>query len=235
MNRHLLGNPKTYDINNLHVFLHVVLILSIWYLNSPFTNKLKKLNDSSVVTKVITGKTGTWTWDCSFKTKYLSSVSVRFLSPRLSYTATLELEFLFHFPSWIPNPLFAIYVYLWNNLKVKILCSKQCPLHVCLAIILSLMSIYILVLSSWVFLSNILMDARADMAEAVVCYVVSNDTWQSSSLIRNRMYAWFISASYDSPRGKSQLLLFEISSINPRVSTTECEWHNGRYIRFCLT
>ena len=146
--------------------------------------------------------------------------------------------------AWIPFPfsllnpkpsLCYIYIYHWNNLKVKILCSKQCPLHVCLAIILSLMSIYNLVLSSWVFLSNILMDARADMAEAVVCYVVSNDTWQSSSLIRNRMYAWFISASYDSPRGKSQLLVFEISSINPKVSITECEWHNGRYIRFCLT
>lgn len=35
--------------------------------------------------------------------------------------------------------------------------------------------------------------------------------------------------------GSLQLLAFEISSINPKVSTTECEWHNGRYIRFCLT
>ena len=34
---------------------------------------------------------------------------------------------------------------------------------------------------------------------------------------------------------KSQLLVFEISSIKPKVSTTECEWHNGGYIRFCLT
>ena len=43
MNWHFLGNPKTYDVNNLHVFLHVVLILSIWYLNSPFTSEIKEI------------------------------------------------------------------------------------------------------------------------------------------------------------------------------------------------
>lgn len=165
----------------------------------------KKLCDSSVVTKVISGIIGTWTKDCLTA----ASGPGTFLLYQWDYCPQLS-PIYNNSGAWIPFPLSLVnpkpslcYMCYWNNLRIKILCSKFfCLVHVCLVIILSLMSIFILVLSSQVFLSNILTDARAGVVEAAVCYVVSNDIWQSSSLIRNRIYAWFKSSSYNSPTGE---------------------------------
>lgn len=160
-------------------------------------------------------------------------ISTRFLPQNLFYVATLELEFLFHFPSWIPSPLFC-YICHWNNLKVKILCSIFLVLYIYHWWLSSApwVTIYItLTYPHNYFLRNILIDAKIAIIEAAVCYVVSNDTWQFSSLIRNRMHVWFISSSY-AKQVTSQLLVFEISLIKPKFSTTKCEWQNGRHTRF---